>query len=151
MKRFEFRLERLLQLRTSAERQQARMLSEALQTEQQKRCALEEVVARHEEAQRQLERCGPNKALAGTLVNMFRTVDAFVTQEQVANEVLRNATRQAAAERDRYRQARQARCVLERLRERQRVGWESEGMREEQAMMDEVAAGLARRSGAEIK
>lgn len=151
MKRFEFRLDRLLQLRTSAERQQARMLSKSLQTEEHKRWALEEVVARHEEAQRQLDRYGPSKALAGTLVNLVRTVDAFAAQEKAASEELRNATRQAGAERDRYQQARQARRVLERLRERRRVGWEIEGMREEQAMMDEVAALQARRSGAGIQ
>ncbi len=149
MKRFEFRLERLLQLRASAERQQARMLSESLQTEEHKRRALEEVVARHEEAQRQLERHG--KTLAGTLVNLVWTVDAFATQEQVAGEELRNATRQAGVERERFRQAHQARRVLERLRERRRVGWEIAGMREEQAMMDEVAALQVRRSGAGIQ
>lgn len=149
MKRFEFRLERLLQLRTSAERQQARMLSKSLQTEEHKRRALAEVVARHEEAQRQLERHG--KTLAGTLVNLVWTVDAFATQEQVASEELRNATQQAAAERERFRQAHQARRVLERLRERRRVGWETAGMREEQAMMDEVAALQVRRSGAGIR
>lgn len=151
MKRFGFRLERLLQLRTSAERQQARMLSESLQTEEHKRRALEGVVARHEEAQRQLEEYGPSKALAGTLVNLVWTVDAVATQEQVASEELCNATRQAAAERERYRQARQARRVLERLRERRRVEWGIGDMREEQAMMDEVAARQARRSGAGIR
>lgn len=149
MKRFEFRLERLLQLRTSAERQQARMLSKSLQTEEHKRRALAEVVARHEEAQRQLERHG--KALAGTLVNLVWTLDAFATQEQVASEELRNATRQVGVERERFRQAHQERRVLERLRERRRVGWETAGMREEQAMMDEVAALQVRRSGAGIQ
>lgn len=151
MKRFEFRLERLLQLRTSAERQQGRILSESLQVEEHKRRVFEKVVAGHEEAQRQLERYGSSKARAGTLVNLVRTVDAFTTQEQVASEELRNAARQVGAERDRYRQARQARRVLERLRERRRAGWEIESTREEQAMMDEVAAVQARRSSAGIQ
>jgi flagellar export protein FliJ len=127
------------------------MLSESLQAEDHKRRALEEVVARHEEARRQLERHGPSKALAGTLVNLVQTVDAFETQEKVASEELRDATRQVGAERDRYRQAHRARRTLERLRERRRAGWEIEGMREEQGMMDEVAALQARRSGAGIQ
>ena len=151
MKRFEFRLERLLQLRTSAERQQARMLRQSLEAEEHKRRALEEVVSRHEEARRQLERYGPSNALAGTLVNLVRTVDALATQEQVASEKLRIVARQVGAERDRYRQARQARRVLERLRERRRMAWGLKNTREEQAVMDEVAALQAQRNGARIQ
>ncbi len=150
MKRFGFRLERLLDLRSSAERHQARVLGDALQQEDRARQELEQIATRRAEARRQMEQYGPSHARAGTLLNLVQTVDAFLIQERAAGEVLRDASRRVGIERDRYQEALREKRVLERLRKRARTEWALSVAREEQAASDEVAGRRASRNGLKI-
>ena len=89
MKRFVFRLERLLQLRSSAERQEVRTLGEAVQAEDRARHELEAAASRQTNAQGQL--AGRSKAPAGVLMNLERTVDVFSQRVVAAQEASRAA------------------------------------------------------------
>lgn len=143
MKRFSFRMDRLLHVRSSAEQQQARQLGEALRAEETERGELETAEATRERAKEQLQHLTPNVRRAGVLVSLERTVDALESRADAARAALNEATARVETQRECYRHARQERRALERLRERQYERWAVESAREEQMEIDEVAARIA--------
>ena len=140
MKRFAFRLERLLKLRRTFEHKQAKNLGEVVQVEERERQAYEESAERHADARRQLGEPSPVANRAGVRMNLKRAVDAFGDRADAARESHEDAVRRVAEERERYTDARKDRRTLERLREKQRAEWEVETTRREQAAIDEVAS-----------
>lgn len=140
MKRFTFRLERLLKLRRTFEREQAKTLGRVIQAEERERENREQQEVRHAEARRQLAELSPEGTRAGLLVNLERSVRAIGKQADAARETHRRAVEQVTHERERYTEVRKDRRTLERLREKKRADWETETTRQEQAAIDEVAA-----------
>lgn len=139
MKRFAYRLERLLGIRVSREREQARALGVALQEEEHRRARSEEDKARCDAARRQVEVLPAGSLRAGMLVHLGKTVSRFSERTEAAEAALREASRQSGLERDKYTQARKDRRVLERLKERRHSEWMGDNSRAEQAAIDEVA------------
>ncbi len=138
MKRFAFRLDRLLQLREAAEKERARQLGEALKEEEQRREALRQSQERLADAQDQLSSTPREMSQAGTLRNLELTVDALAGQARSLEDTHEQSVERVEEERVRFEQARVARRVIERLREHRREAWEVEMNRHEQGVNDEV-------------
>ncbi len=86
MKRFTFRLERLLQLREAEEQEKARALGVALQDEEAAKQAAAEGQARRDEAAGQLARIAQAPAQAGLLRNLELSVEQLTHQLQLLHE-----------------------------------------------------------------
>jgi flagellar FliJ protein len=139
MKRFRFRLERLLDLRSRAEREQARAYAQAIREEEEQRRV-------REAARDRLERCGEELAgatggltNAGTLRNLDLTVRAAANELEAAAESHEAAQDDLRTEADRFGEARKERRVVERLRERRRGDWEKQSGQDEQRECDALA------------
>ena len=145
MKKFSFRLDRLLDLRSLKEREQAAVLGRALQDETASREALENAQERLGEAREQAAP-GPGRvSAAGTLHNLGLTVAAAATQRDEAAVSQGDAERTLEAERDRYEATQRDRRVVERLRENRLEDWTREAGRKEQQETDGVALDRHRR------
>jgi flagellar protein FliJ len=138
---FFFRLERILQLRASRERERARALSQAMTEEEERRRAVEEASDR-------LERCGVQMAgaagqttTAGTLRNMGLAVRVAAGQVEAAESSHRAAEAKVVTEQERFGEARTERRVVERLRENRHSAWRVESSRAEQREIDEATRG----------
>ena len=139
MKQFAFRLERILRLRSQAEREQARVLGSARQGEDARRLRLEE-------ASVQLGRCGQQilagasevKA-AGTMDILGLTVSEAAGRVEAASASHQEAEDAVRQQEDTYHDAKRERRVLEKLRERRQTLWSQESSREEQKDMDAQA------------
>ena len=143
MKRFSFRLDRVMQLRLSAERAQAARLAEAREIEASRRRIVEATEARLAEATEQVT-MPRGAATAGTLANLrFALEQARTRALAAATDHAESATR-LAQEQAAFEEARQARRALERVKEERYRSWEQEMGRKEQQQVDEVALRIAR-------
>ncbi len=145
MKRFSFRLDRVLQLREMAEREQARALARALREEEDRRAAAEAGEARLAEAREQFSTTPRELSQAGTLQNLELTIDALSEKLRDLAADHEKSLEQVERERHQFEQARMARRVIERLREHRKEAWGEELSRDEQRASDET--GLQRAQG----
>ena len=148
MKRFRFRLERLLQLRERREREQAQALGLALREEEDRRDARDEAAERLGRIGEQIADAGTSVTRAGTLRNLGLTVEAALDQAEAAERSHEESLERLRDEQERYGEARRERRVIERLRERRRDDWREDLKRDEQQEQDGHARHQAReRSG----
>jgi flagellar FliJ protein len=147
MKRFIFRLDRLLSLRSRAEREQARALAGALREEEARRAALAEAAARLDRSCNQMAEAAGSVARAGTLCHLGLAMARAAESVRSAEETHQEAVDCVEAEQDRFGQARKDKRVIERLRERRSDSWRAEVERHEQREMDSVARQRHARGG----
>lgn len=147
MKRFSFRLERLLQLRESAEKERARLLGVALQAEDAARIAADEGQARLDEAREQYSQISRAPAQAGLLRNLELSVDQLSHQVALLREAHAKSSARVEEERVQFEEARMAKRVIERLKQQRRDAWNVELARYEQGLSDETASFLMRERG----
>lgn len=145
MKRFRFGLERLLRLRELRERDQARVLGEALADERERRARLEQASEQVDRAGEQVVRASDVAVTAGAMRNRGLTLQAAVLAAEAAATA--HAEAQASVEREQvsFGEARKDRRVLEKLREKRHEGWSVESTRAEQRESDGLTE--ARRHG----
>jgi flagellar export protein FliJ len=139
MKNFSFRLERVLQLRVTAEQAQARRLGEARQVEAERRLLSEAGAARVAEAIAQMANTPPALRTAGSLSNLILAVEAARARAAAATAAHREALAVLESEITSFEEARQARRAIERLKEQRLEAWEREAGRAEQRVTDEIA------------
>lgn len=138
-KRFQFRLDPLLHLRASLEKESERALARALQAEREAEAHLEMLKRQREEAVLS-KRTG-----AGSLVDLdrWRAIERYlVALERLslrAEAALAEAQTASEACRESLRKARRDRLSLERLKERRRDQHTQEQLRMEANQMDELA------------
>lgn len=149
MKRFSFRLERVLQLREMAEREQARALAGALREEEERRAAALAGEARLAQARHQFLETPRELSQAGTLQNLDLAIEALPAELRQLAEHHEASLERVEAERSHFEQARMARRVIERLREQRREAWGEELSRHEQGVSDEVGLQRSQRNGQE--
>jgi flagellar FliJ protein len=136
--RFLFRLERILQLRASKEKERARELGGALREEEEKRRKLEEAAAHLGRCGEQIVDAASKPTTAGALRNMNLAVNAAAGEVEAAEDSHRQAEARVDTEREKFSEARTERRVVERLRERRREAWSVEVSRSEQSEHDEA-------------
>lgn len=139
MKRFQFRLERLLQVRQAVESEQARRLGEAQWVQTECERVVDERAARVIEATLQLATESPTGRTVGMWSNLALILDAARAALVVAEKEYRDASDVVATERAQFDEARQARRTIERLREQRYETWQMDVTHEEQRTVDEVA------------
>ena len=139
MKPFKFSLQRILDLRAAAERQQASALGDALQHEATQRRTSEAQAEQLEHVHEQVEQqTGTHPAAAG-LHHAYRlTVDAAEARLEAVEAALREAEGRRAEEDQLFAEARMARRTLEKLRERREADHALETGRAEQRDLDEL-------------
>jgi flagellar export protein FliJ len=139
MKKFAFRLERVLQLRVTAEQEQARQLADARREEESCRGVLEASAERLRSAHEQMASIHAGHGVAGLLGNMSLPLE--VLRARLDADAARHAAALQRLETARaaYDVARQERMAMERLRDQRRAAWEKDVARHEQAALDEVA------------
>jgi flagellar FliJ protein len=138
MKRFTFRLERLLHLREAAEKERARQLGDAIRDEEQRRADLQASQDRLAEAREQRASMPPELSQAGTLTNLELSIDRLAGETRSLEDNHGESVARVEAERTRFEQARVARRVIERLREHRREAWGVEANRQDQSVNDEA-------------
>jgi flagellar export protein FliJ len=139
MKGFVFRLERLLELRSTAERERAQALGQAMRKEETQRQALEDASERLGSCGDQIAGVLDNVAPAGALTNLRLAIEAAMREVDSAALSHQAALDQMQQERELFSQARVERRVVERLREKRRATWTEEASRAEQSELDSVA------------
>jgi flagellar export protein FliJ len=145
VKRFRFRLERLLGLREAAEQERARSLGAAARTATAARELADASAQRCVAAQQQIARALDALLPAGLVTNLTVSL-AHIATARDAHEQASSAA--AAAHHDaltHYQQAHRERRTLERLSEIRRSAHQTEAAREERRQMDEIAAQVRRR------
>lgn len=137
MKQFTFRLERLLQLREAAEKDQARQLGDALREEEARREELKASQEKLADARAQYGSRPGEMSQAGMLRNLELTIDALAGQARSLEDTHGKSLERVNEERARFEQARMAKRVIQRLREHRREAWGVEVNRQEQIQNDE--------------
>jgi flagellar export protein FliJ len=144
MKRFLFRLDRLLQLRSAAEREHARSLVASMRLEEERRRIYRESAERLAGVTEQLRSTPRPLSTAGTLQNLELTLKAARIDIQAAEAAHGESLVQVENEMRTFEEARVARRAIERLKEQRRATWSVESTRQEQHDIDEVALHRAR-------
>lgn len=139
MRRFRFRLQPLVRLRTQLERQSRRDLATAMTAVNQ----LEQQVAA---AAAGVQECAAQSADTGAIGRLARSLEVGLRRHQwrVAKELVTANTGLERAQGDYARRSRDLEVVA-RLRAQKRAEWRTDVMRQEQAELDELAA--LRRTG----
>lgn len=132
------RLERLLHLRSVAEREQARELAEAIRSEEQRRQGSQEASARLDRCGQQLLSAAGDVQSAGTLRHMGAAVRTAAWDAHRAEVSHTASTEALRSEQEKFNEARKERRVVERYRERRQELWDLEAARLEQKRMDEI-------------
>jgi flagellar export protein FliJ len=150
MSRFKFRLDRLLQLREAAEKQQAIVLNDAKKVEEAQRRRSEESSERVAEIAEQIH--GPNgvNGIAAGLWQVYgMTLGAARHQAENESAMLADAAQKRDEEMERFAEARVARRTLERLKEHRADDWAIAAGQKEQLDIDEVARRMGAGPGSE--
>lgn len=139
MKRFAFRLERLLQLREIAEREEARALATAMREEEARRAAVRESETRLALARQQFATTPRELAQAGTLRNLGLTIAALAEETNALGQEHEASLERVEVVRHEFEKARMARRIIERLKEHRQLAWSTDVSRLEQSQLDETA------------
>jgi flagellar export protein FliJ len=138
MKRFTFRLQHLLHLRESLEKMQGASLGHADRETGERRITAEESISQLGTAQDQVHETANDPVAAGMWHTLGLSVEAARIRAELDARDLREAEAARAVELDRFNEARAARRVLEKLRERREADWTVESGREERREHDEI-------------
>jgi len=139
MKRFAFRLERLLQLRERAERTQAAELGAAMRAEETQRQSLELAEEALERAAGQGAHAANEPLTAGTLQSMEIAKQAMATRVEAEAEALTAATEKRGVEQAVWQDKRRDRRAVEKLKEKRLETWREDVSRDEQKTIDGLA------------
>ena len=139
MKRFQFRLQRVLKLREDAEQRQAHALGEALHEERVLDTICAEEQARLHTIGEQLAPKPGELRNAGMLRVLGLTAEAANSRLSAAEESRHAAQKSVANERELLSAARVERKTLERLKDQQLGAWTEAVGRDEQKTTDEIA------------
>jgi len=147
VKKFTFRLDRLLDLRTAFERERARDLAEARRTEAERLAEVEASQRRLAAATAQVSAAPAGMATAGSLVNLNLAVSRLAAEAEAADAEHQKSAAAAEQELNRYSEAATARRAVEHLKERRFADWNEAASRAEQQETDETALRLSERRG----
>jgi hypothetical protein len=137
MKGFSFRLQGLLHLRESLEKLQGANLGHAERAEGERRASAEASDTRLAAVVSQAAGGVDAPRAAGLYHVLGLSVEAARASADHAADELRAAEAQRAQELERFNEARSARRVLEKLRERRAADWDVEAVRQERREAEE--------------
>lgn len=147
MKRFNFRLDRVLELREAAERLQAGVLGRANEIAAERQRESEASASQLAIVQAQAGQTGDVPTAAGLRAAIGMTMQAAQVQVELNEAALLEAQLQHAEEMARFAEARMARRTIERLKEQRAADWVEAANRAEQGDIDEIAQRHSARGG----
>lgn len=139
MKKFRFPLERLLRIRKTLEREQARLLHEHVVIADGCRQAYRNSMDERDAMVSQLGVENATPLTAGTLANLGLTVEGADDAITRCRSVLENAEENVRVEAEKYRDVRRDLRAIEKMQERQRQRWVVASLRSDQKEFDEIA------------
>ena len=138
MSGFEFKLEKVLDLRKEEEQLRAQRVASARREADAAREAMKNLETRRDGRTRLTTAHGGGRSV-GQLQNLEWLLDRLEGEIEVAQEAVRAADAEAVARSGEHIEAVRDRQALDRLREKKLVGWKAGQAREEQKTLDEVA------------
>ncbi len=148
MKRFQFRLDRLLWLREKAEQQEAAALGTAMSDERRERDRLARADAMETKAAEQAAATSSSgTVIAGARAHLDLAREAAARMAEGASEDVAAATARTEAARELFGEKRKDRRAVERLKEQRQTAWHEEFGREDRKTMDDVAQRLRTTEG----
>lgn len=144
MKRFSFRLQRLLHLKADAEQRQVKKLADAIRHADDVQARVNESDTRRAIAEDQIGRLRQESTPAGMLTAAEAALRAVRGKSNEDLRTLGVAKSKVVNEQGSLDTARRERKSLERLREKQYASWAYDVNRREQEQIDEVAARMKR-------
>lgn len=135
---FVFCLDRLLKLRSRAERERAQELGRALHDAETRRKARKEAEDHLDRCEEQLNAAANGVSNAGDLRNLGQAVRAAASNAKAAEENQRESEDALRTEEEKFGEARKERRVVELARERKRKVWSIEAARKEQEDVDNL-------------
>ena len=151
MKRFVFRLERLLRIRRGEEDREVRRLAEAMAAESDLVAETERRAQERRRAEGQIGNLRTEDGTAGTLLLQELALRGRRRHEALSRAELQQQREQVEIRRKQFLEVRSRRMSLEKLRQRRRDAWETELTRADQRENDEIAARLGRRKRREVR
>lgn len=136
---FQFRLQRILDMRQKREQAVAGKLAEARTAEERARLAAEELERARAAGAESASLAQSRQLSAGQLQNLRYVVDRMGDHVRFANQEADAAREQAERALVEFTAAFRERKVLDRLRDRQEEGWRSDELHADRRLMDEVA------------
>lgn len=146
MKRFSFRLQRLLDLRSAVERDRARALAEARGQELARLEELRISQERLDQATAQVAATPKDQLTAGKLVILDLALSRLAAETAAADQEHLKSVEAAEQEQARFAEAATARRAVEKLREHRLAAWHEEANRAEQQETDETAIRLSQQT-----
>jgi len=141
MSRFRFRLQDLMKLVESREKERATQLAQAQQAAAMARLHAETLSALRNAGTEQIAAAHGRGTAAGSIQQMSLILEQLEQHHAAAANVLSSAEAEVARLRAAYTTVAQERRVLDKLRERRHDAWRLEQAQQEQKQMDEIASG----------
>ena len=139
MTRFEFKLEKVLDLRKETEQERAQSLAAARREADSARQAMRSLEDLRRDGRERLTRAHGSGRSVGQLQNLEWVIGRLETELEVAQDKVREADAEMVERTRDFQDAVRDRQALDRLRDRKLEGWKTTQAREEQKAMDEVA------------
>ena len=139
MKRFTFRLDRMLRLRSQEENDKARTLGEARREEDEAREAAARAGAHLEQCRVQQPEADATTRPAGLLHQLNRTIDAAAKALRAAEDEQSSRAEAVQDAEEEFGEARRERRVMERLRDHSKEDFDQETNREQRKENDGIA------------
>lgn len=142
MNDFDFRLEKVLELRTDREREMASKLADAMRRVDEVHERKRHLDARREAARdrmSELQGAGDGGGSAGDMQSLSIVVERIEDRLHEVERELVVAREEMNARMEDFEEALQERQVIERLRKRRLKEWREEKVRAERKRMDEIA------------
>ena len=150
MSPFRFRLQKLLEIRETTERECARRLAEAQAAMAAERERLHALEAARREAAEKASRAGASGPKAGHLQSLGRMLEQLSERIDAARESWQESQKVVDRTRAEYEQAISERRALDQLRERRLEDWRTDQQTFERRHMDDVALSRFVRSGSGV-
>lgn len=139
MSGFDFKLEKVLDLRKQEERVRAESLARARREADDARRAMRDLEELRKDGRTRLTQAHGGSRPIGQLQNLEWVLGRLENELEAAQQKVRAADEEMVARTTDFQEAVRDRQALDRLREKQMEGWKAHQAREEQKAMDEVA------------
>jgi flagellar export protein FliJ len=137
--RFEFRLQKVLEIRERVEQAAAARVAAASERAQAARDAHDAIAAVRAAGAEEIQRAHTQAPTIGQLANLAFVLDRLDAQLSASESVVREADAGVEQAQDELQLAFQARRVIDRLKERHHDEWRSDVTSADRVLMDELA------------
>ena len=141
MKKFQFRYQRVMNVKEQVERQKEQELAEAHRTVSREQARLEDLEKKDKHCMQQIESKKSKKKINPVeMEQCYRYLTRLNEEMELQNGRIDDAKRVVEAKRQQLMDAAKEKQILEKLKERRQAAHKTEMMRKEQCVLDDVAS-----------